>query len=168
MKTGKGTQNSQAAKLRSGLAKLLGKSAKVHVQGKEVKIGEVLDVLDGLLANASAAAEASVKYRRAIATNREYRAQNHALVSGVRAYLVATLSAEELEECGHAPKKMARALTAEERTVASAKLRATRKANGTRSKKQLREQKVKAEIAAAYAADPPDKPGEVGPPSATH
>jgi hypothetical protein len=157
---------SREAKLRTELAAVLGKTAKVHVQGEEVRVADVLDVLDVQLANASATAEAKAATRRAVAAEREYRAEKREMLSGVYAALVATLSAEQLAQLGLVPKKKARALTAEERTLATAKLRVTRKTKGTRGKKQRHAAEVSAGIAAAYAPAPPDKSGNGGAPPA--
>jgi hypothetical protein len=150
---------SREAKLRTELATVLGKTAKVHVQGEEVRVADVLDVLDVQLANARATAEANAVYRRVAVAEREYRAQKREMLSGVYAALVATLSSEQLAQLGLVPKKKARALTAAERTLATAKLRVTRKSNGTRGKKQRHEAEVSAGLAAVYGSPPPDKPG---------
>jgi hypothetical protein len=161
----KSTEVGREAMLRSGLAHVVGKSAKVKVQGKEVRMSEILDALDTQAANAAATEKAKLAYREAVAVEQEYRAAKRALLTALRAQLRATLSGEELAACGLA-RASRRELSAEERVAATLSLRDTRRRNGTLGEKQRREAKAKAVIVAAYAepATPPPTatPGDAG------
>ena len=151
-------------KLREGLASVMGKSMKLPVQGTEVKTGDILGVLDTLIANHAATQAAKAAFHRAVAIEEAYRTQTRAFVSGVRAQLRAGLSDEELAACGLSRKRAVRTLSADERTAATAKLRATREAKGTRGVRQARQKEARAVITAAFA---PPAPGEPDAPTAT-
>jgi hypothetical protein len=158
------------SQLRDGLAALLGKSGKVTIEGKEVKLKDVLDVLDKLVAHAKAAAQARGAYRRTIAEQRAFVAQAGPLVLAVRAHLLGSYSEEQLAECGLAKRKTSRRLTAAERTAVTAKVRATRQAHGHVSVRRAREAAALAEVVATYGPHPggsgeptPATPGEPGP-----
>jgi hypothetical protein len=153
MNTKKAVQVSKEAQLRQGLASVMGKSAKLQVQGEEVKVSDVLDSLDQRGANAQATDDARVNYHRAVAVETEYRAQTHPMISAVRAHLVTLLSPEQLAQCGLAPRKTRRVLSGEERTAKMVKARSTRQAKGTRGKRQVRQEKAKATVTAAYASN---------------
>jgi hypothetical protein len=143
-------QAAEDARLREGLVEILGSAATLRVEGKEVKIRDVLDALDRIAARAAATSEAKGQFHRAVAAEKEERAQVSALLSAVRAALRATSSPEELLACGLAPRKAPRVLSAEERVLKAVKLRATRAANRTRGVRQVREERVRAGLAAAY------------------
>jgi hypothetical protein len=139
------------AELRQGLPRVFGKSATIQIQGEEVKVTDILTELDTLDSNAKAVDEANGNYHKAVATEGEARARARPRLMALRVQLQARLSPEELATCGLAPKKKARALTADERTVKTAKLRATREASGTHGARQVRAVKAKAALTAAFA-----------------
>jgi hypothetical protein len=153
MNTKKEVQVGKDAKLRKGLATVMGKSAKMQVQGEEVKVSDVLDSLDQRGAHAQATEDARVAFRSALGTEKEYRAKTHPMISAVCAHLATTLSPEQLTECGLTPRRSARVLTFDERTAKGLKVRATRTAKGTRGKRQARQEKAKATITAVYASN---------------
>jgi hypothetical protein len=144
-------QAAEDAKLRDGLAETFGTLATVRLEGKDVSVRDVVDALDRIAARARATAEAKAQFHRAVAAEKEERAQASALLSAVRATLRATSSTEELLACGLARRKPARALSAEEHAAKAAKLRATREANRTRGVRQVRQERAKAVLAEVYA-----------------
>jgi hypothetical protein len=166
----KSGQVGKDAQLCEGLATVFGKGAKMQVQGKEVKVKDVMDLLNKRGANAQAAEEARSAFHRAIAADREYRAETHALISAVRAALVANLSPDDFAKCGLATRKTRRVPSSEEQNARVVKARSTRAAKGARGKRQVRKEKAKAALAAAYAPNgsgpapnaPPPTPPALG------
>jgi hypothetical protein len=138
------------SQLRDGLALLLAKSGRLTIEGKEVKLRDVLDVLDKLVANNKVTAQAKAAYRHAVADERAFAAQARSMVIAVRMHLLGSYSEEQLAECGLAPRKTRRRLSSAERTAVAAKIRATRVAHGRVSQKRAREEAALAEVVAAY------------------
>jgi hypothetical protein len=155
MRTSKTNRRGQDVQLREGFASVMGSSAKVLVEGKEVEGGQVLSALDDLIAAAQATDAAKAAYHQAVAREAALLVEAHPLLSGVRRLLGAMLAPEQLARCGLAPRKPPRPLSANERTAATAKLRATRQANGTRGARQAREEEAKAFLTATFAHEPP-------------
>jgi hypothetical protein len=154
MKRSKGAQLIQFAKLRNGLPQVIGTSEKVQVQGgEEVKISDVPDFLDTIDANARAVEEGRGNFDRTVAAERDFRAKASPTIMALCARLLATLPPEQLELCGLSLKKPQRALLAEELAAKAAKSRETRKANGTRGKRQIRQEEAKAVLTATYASN---------------
>ena len=158
----KAVQLDQDTKLKTGVVAIVGKSGKIRVQGKEVKVTDFVDAVDALSAATAATAAAQAVYRAAVAEESAVRKRVGPLVSGVRAQLRTSLSDEELAACGLTSKRRKRSLSAEERVAATAKNRATRHANHTQGAQQRRLEKAKAVIAAAYA---PSAPAATSPPA---
>jgi hypothetical protein len=148
-RTTKATQVGQDMKLRAGLPGVLGKTLKFTFEGEEVHMGEILDTL---VANAEATANAREQLRLAVETERAYREQNGSRVVGLRTHLRLTRSAEELAACGLTPLRKKRVLSADQRTAATAKLRKTRATKGTLGAQQAREKEAQAVITATFAS----------------
>ena len=161
----------QLVALRDGMATCVGKSEKYKVQGKEVKVSEILGSLDALIADVQAAAAAREVYRAAVEAADVRRRQLRPLLVNVRTQLRATLSAADLATCGLSAKHGSRDLTADQRVAKLAKLRATREANGTRGAAQRRADKAKAVIAGVFVpsvvGEQPAPNGALAPPAAT-
>jgi hypothetical protein len=152
-----------AKQLRDGLEAVLGKSGVVKVDGKPVKAGVIIELLDKFIANASTTAQAKSAYRSAVAEEQAFEAETQSTLAAVRAHILASFTRDELASCGLTPKKKGpRPLTAAERMAATAKMRATRNAHGRKPEKVLREEEAIAEVLAAYAPQP-QAANEAGP-----
>jgi hypothetical protein len=164
--TTKSVEIGQNTKLRTGLPLVFARSATFQIEGEEVKLSAFLDLLDTLSANAQSVDDANVAYHRAVAVETEARTKARQKLSALRSQLQSRLSPEQLVTCGLAPKKKARELTADERAVKTAKLRATREANGTAGVRQARAEKAKAALRATFApretGGAPDAPSTSG------
>ena len=158
-------------KLRNGLADVFGKSGKVRVQGKEVKVSDMLASFDALIAATLARAAARGAYRAAVDEENARFAEVQPLLVNLRSQLRDTLSEEQLATLGIAAKRTKRALSPEERMAKMAKNRATRDANGTRGARQRRVDKAKAVLATVLLPtlvgdDAPASPTATSPPAA--
>jgi hypothetical protein len=142
------------SKMCDGLAKILGKAGTVLASGKEVKLRDVVAARDELVAKIEATEAAKAAYARAVADEHAADAWLRPLLLSVRAHLVGSYSKEQLAICGLSPRKEPRALSSEERSVATAKNRATRVAHGRKPAKVAREEAARAALAAIYAPPP--------------
>jgi hypothetical protein len=142
-----------AKQLRDGLEAALGRSGVVKIEGKSVKAGVVIELLDKLIASAAKTAQAKSAYRSAVAEEQAIDAEAQSTLAAVRTHILGSFTRDQLAACGLAPKKERRSLTAAERVASTAKLRATRAAHGRKPAKLVREQEAIAEVIAAYAPD---------------
>jgi hypothetical protein len=134
---------------------VLGKSGVVKIDGKPVKAGVVIELLDKLIANAAATAQAKSTFRSAVAEEQAFEAATQSTLAGLRAHLLGSFTRDELAACGLVPKKKGRRpLSAAERMAAIAKMRATRTAHGLKPEKLVREEEAIAEVIAAYGPQP--------------
>jgi hypothetical protein len=159
---------SQATKLCDGLLAIMGKSAKVEILGKEVKISVLKDTLAVIETAHAEMIAARAAYISAAAKHRALvdDASVATIVPLLAAQLRTRLTAAQLETCGIAPTKKRRALTDEERTLANAKRRLTRAAKGLLSPKQRRARDAREGLAAVYGTEPASPP-ETAPPDGT-
>jgi hypothetical protein len=88
----------------AALLRLLGKSAKVNVQGKEVKISELMDSLDSVAARAVEKAAAKAAYHATVDAHRALVDDVTRVVVALAATVRATRSRRELVDLGLAPK----------------------------------------------------------------
>ena len=142
------------ARLREGLVALAGEEGTLRLEGRDVPAREVLAALDRAAARGKATDEAKAAYHRAVAAEKEAEAALAPLEKAVHALVRATATEEQLAACGLRRRKARRALTADERSAATEKLRATREANGTRGARQRRLADARSAIEAAYAERP--------------
>jgi hypothetical protein len=144
-----------AKQLRDGLEAALGRSGVVKIDGKPVKSGVVIDLLDELIASAAKTAQAKSAYRSAVAEEHALDAETQSTLAAVRAHILGSFTQDQLAACGIVPKKKGRRpLSAAERLAATVKTRATRAAHGRKPGQLVREQEAVADVIAAYAPQP--------------
>jgi hypothetical protein len=153
MNTKKATTVGKYAQLRTGLAVVLNKTETLQVLGEEMKVGDFLNLLDELGTHSQTTEDAKAAYRRAVAAEQEAQARVRPKLSALRLQLQGRLSPEQLATCGIPPRKSLSPLTPDERTARTLKIRATRASNRTLGKRQVRQEKAKATISAAYASN---------------
>jgi hypothetical protein len=146
-----GTKIIQAKNLREGIAKVMGKSAKMTIRGKEVKISVLVDTLDALVAADAAVAQAKAAFHQETAKRDALLAEAGPLVTDVRDHLRTTLPDDALKACGIPPKKKAEPLALADRLAATVKRRATFEANRKPTEKEARAEQTRATLAAAFA-----------------
>jgi hypothetical protein len=160
-----GTKIENGLKLCEALLHIMGKSAKARVLGKEVRIDDFKDTLSELAASHAKMLAARAAYIEAAAAHRalEEGTGFARVLNALTSQLRTMLTADQLVACGIVAKKR-RALTPEERVLASEKSRATRAANGVVGEKQRRMRETRAGLAAAFAGVPASPPPVTAPP----
>jgi len=112
-------------------------SATFNVQGGPQTTAQMVGVIQGRIGAAQAVLTAKAGYHSAVAVSDQLDAQTDAYVHDVRqGILLSSTSPEVLSDCGVAPRKPPRPLTAEQKVVRAAKAKATRLARGTMSAKK--------------------------------
>jgi hypothetical protein len=160
-----GTKIENGLKMCEALLRIMGKSAKTKVLGKEVKIGDFKDTLDELNASHEKVIAAHAAYIQIAAAHRALAVETgfERILVALTAQLRTMLTPEELAACGIVPNKR-RALNADERALANVKTRTTRAANGVVGKKQRRVRETQEGLAAAYGSEPASPPPVTAPP----
>jgi hypothetical protein len=125
-------------KLRGGLAKNYKRTDKIVLDGEEVTVGYVMDLLDECSAKAQDADAKRRVYQQAVADYHAIATEARKLGSALRARLICDLgkTSPALGDYGIAPRKTAAPLTVEERSAAVAKAKRTRGARHTMGSKQ--------------------------------
>jgi hypothetical protein len=125
-------------KLRGGLAKNYKRTDKIVLDGEEVTVGHVMDLLDECSAKAQDADAKRRAYQQAVADYHAIAEEARKTGSALRARLVCDLgkTSPALGDYGIAPRKTAAPLTVEERSAAVAKAKRTRVARHTMGSKQ--------------------------------
>jgi hypothetical protein len=151
-----GTAINQGIQLCEGILAIMGKSAKMKIRGREVKIGALRADLLALAASQRETLAARAAYLDTATAHRAFAAKVgfDAILGPLVTQLRATLSPEQLQLCGLTLPKKRRGLTAEEQALANAKSRATRAARGVQGSKQRRNRSVQEGLAAAYGTNP--------------
>jgi hypothetical protein len=117
-------------RLRDGLAKNYERTDKIVLDGVEVTVGDVMDLLDACTADAEDADAQRRLYHQAVARYHATAEEARRMGSALRARLICDLgkTSPALGEYGIAPRKAASPLTVEERAAAVEKGRRTRAA----------------------------------------
>jgi len=123
------------------------------IAGTSFKPADIITVLQTRLSTANAAQSTRATWQNAVKADKDERAKTKTLVDGVRQALLVALSAsiDALADFGLSPRKV-RVLTPEQKAVAAAKAKATRKARGTMGKVQKKG--VKGAVTATLVVTP--------------
>ena len=129
----------EAEQMSTNLIGVAPANAKIAVGSEALNPAQATTELDAGLKAIAGAGTAKTSYAEAVATKKAAIPRLRQVIGAVAMYLKATITdSAELASCGIHPAKPKAQLNTAQKTAKAAKATATRKANGTRGKRQKR------------------------------